>query len=60
MGSERASRLGGRASREEVVKALGRMKAGMAAGPSEVSVEMIAASGAVSYTHLTLPTNREV
>ena len=47
MGSERASRLGGRASREEVVKALGRMKAGMAAGPSEVSVEMIAASGEI-------------
>ena len=33
-----------RVSREEVVKALGKMKAGKAAGPSEVSVEMIAAS----------------
>ena len=27
-------------SREEVVKALGKMKAGKAAGPSEVSVEI--------------------
>ena len=33
-----------RVSREEVVKALGKMKAGKAAGPSEVCVEMIAAS----------------
>ena len=33
-----------RISREEVVKALWKMKAGKAAGPSEVSVEMIAAS----------------
>ena len=33
-----------RISREEVVKALGKMKAGKAAGHSEVSVEMIAAS----------------
>ena len=32
-----------RVSREEVVKAMGEMKAGKAAGPSEVSVEMIAA-----------------
>ena len=36
-----------RVSREEVVKALGKMKAGKAAGPSEVSVEMIAASGEI-------------
>ena len=36
-----------RVSREEVVKALGKMKAGKAAGPSEVSVEMIAASGGI-------------
>ena len=34
-----------RVSWEEVVKALGKMKGGKAAGPSEVSVEMIAASG---------------
>ena len=33
-----------RVSREEVVKAMGEIKAGTAAGPSEVSVEMIAAS----------------
>ena len=36
-----------RVSREEVVKALGKIKAGKAAGPSEVSVEMIAASGEI-------------
>ena len=36
-----------RVSREEVVEALGKMKAGKAAGPSEVSVEMIAASGEI-------------
>ena len=36
-----------RVSREEVVKALGKMKAGNAAAPSEVSVEMIAASGEI-------------
>ena len=36
-----------RFNREEVVKALGKMKAGKAAGPSEVSVEMIAASGEI-------------
>ena len=36
-----------RVSREEVVKALGKMKAGKAAGPSEVSVQMIAASGEI-------------
>ena len=36
-----------RVSREEVVKAMGEMKAGKAAGPSEVSVEMIAASGEI-------------
>ena len=36
-----------RVSREEVVKALGKMKAGKAAAPSEVSVEMIAASGEI-------------
>ena len=33
-----------RVSREEVVKAIREMKVGKAAGPSEVSVEMIAAS----------------
>ena len=33
--------------REEVVKAMGEMKAGKAAGPSEVSVEMIVASGEI-------------
>ena len=33
-----------RVSWEEVVKALGKMKAGRAPGPSEISVEMIAAS----------------
>ena len=33
-----------RVSREEVVKALGKMKAGRAAGPSKVCLEMIAAS----------------
>ena len=33
-----------RVSWEEVVKAKGEMKAGKAAGPAEVSVEMIAAS----------------
>ena len=32
---------------KEVVKAMGEMKAGKAAGPSEVSVEMIAASGEI-------------
>ena len=32
-------------SREEVVKAIREMKVGQAAGPSEVSVEMISASG---------------
>ena len=36
-----------RVSREEVVKALGKMKAGKAAGPSEVNVEMMAASGEI-------------
>ena len=36
-----------RVSREEVEKALGKMKAGKAAGPSEVSVEMMAASGEI-------------
>ena len=36
-----------RVSREEVVKALGKMKAGKAAGPSEVSVEMLAASAEI-------------
>ena len=36
-----------RVSREEVVKAIREMKAGKAAGPSEVSVEMIAASGEI-------------
>ena len=36
-----------RARREKVVKAMGEMKAGKAAGPSEVSVEMIAASGEI-------------
>ena len=36
-----------RVSREEVVKTLGKMKAGKAAGPLEVSVEMIAASGEI-------------
>ena len=34
-------------SREEVVKAIREMKARKAAGPSEVSVEMIAASGEI-------------
>ena len=34
-----------RISQEEVVKAMGKMKAGNAAGPPEVSAEMIAASG---------------
>ena len=38
---------GERVSREELVKALGKMKAGKAAGPSEVGVEMIAASGEI-------------
>ena len=36
-----------RVSREEVVKTLEKMKAGKAPGPSEVSVEMIAASGEI-------------
>ena len=36
-----------RVSREEVVKAIREMKVGKAAGPSEVSVEMIAASGEI-------------
>ena len=36
-----------RVSREEVVKAIGEMKIGKAAGPSEVSVEMIIASGEI-------------
>ena len=36
-----------RVSREEVVKALGKTKAGKAGGPSEVSVEMMAASGEI-------------
>ena len=51
MGSERGGRLWEgpveRVSREEVVKPLGKMKAGKAAGPSEVSVEMMAASGEI-------------
>ena len=34
-----------RVSREEVVKAMGEMKAGKAAGPLEVSVEMIVRVG---------------
>ena len=34
-------------SREEVVQAVGNMKAGKAAGPSEISVEMITASGEI-------------
>ena len=36
-----------RVSREEVVKVMGEMKVGKAAGPSEASVEMIAASGEI-------------
>ena len=36
-----------RVSREEVVKALGKMKAGKAAGPSEVSRWQMAASGEI-------------
>ena len=36
-----------RAIREEVLKALGKMKAAKPAGPSEVCVEMIAASGEI-------------
>ena len=36
-----------RVSREEVEKAIREMKAGKAAGPSEVIVEMIAASGEI-------------
>ena len=36
-----------RVSWEEVVKAIRQMKAGKAAGPLEVSVEMIAASGEI-------------
>ena len=36
-----------RVSREEVVKAMGEMKAGKASGPSEVSVEMIVVSGEI-------------
>ena len=36
-----------RVSREEVVKEIREMKAGKAAGPLEVSVEMIAASGEI-------------
>ena len=36
-----------RAIREEVLKALEKMKAGKPAGPSEVCVEMIAASGEI-------------
>ena len=36
-----------RVTREEVTKAIGAMKSGKAAGPSEVSAEMIAASGEV-------------
>ena len=36
-----------RVSWEEVVKAMGEMKAGKAAGPLEVSVEMIAPSGEI-------------
>ena len=36
-----------RVSRDEVVKAIREMKAGKAAGPSEVSVEMIVASGEI-------------
>ena len=38
---------GERVSREEVVKATGKMKAGKAAGPSEISVEIRAASGEI-------------
>ena len=51
MGLERESKIGGRPverfSREEVVKAIREMKVGKAAGPLEVSVEMIAASGEI-------------
>ena len=36
-----------RVSREEVAKALGKIKAGKAAGPPEVSVQMMAASGEI-------------
>ena len=36
-----------RVSREEVVKAMGQMKTGKAAGPSGMSVEMISASGEI-------------
>ena len=36
-----------RVSREEVVKAMGEMKAGKAAGPLKVSVEMIVANGEI-------------
>ena len=50
MGSKRKSRIGGpveTVSQEEVVKVIREMKAKKAAGPSEVSVEMIAASGEI-------------
>ena len=39
-----------RVSQEEVVKAMGEMKAGKAAGPSGVSVEMIVASGEIGIS----------
>ena len=39
-----------RVSQEEVVKTIGEMKVGKAAGPSEVSVEMIAASGEIGIS----------
>ena len=38
-----------RVSREEVVKVISEMKVGKAAGPSEVSVEMIAASEEIGF-----------
>ena len=51
MGSEREAELVEgpveRVSWKEVLKAIREMKAGKAAGPSEVSVEMIAASGEI-------------
>ena len=48
MGSEHESRIGGRVSQDEVVKAIREMNVGKAAGPLEVSAEMIVASGEIA------------
>ena len=61
MGSECEGRIDGRTSwesysQEEVVKAIREMKVEKAAGPSEVSVEMIAVNGEIGISVMVVMT----